>query len=315
MTDPPPIRTSIIVPAYNYERYVARTLESALAQDDSGIEIVVVDDGSEDGTAEAVRPFVERGVRYIQKANGGLPAARNTGIAEARGKYLVFLDADDLLESHAVRTFREAMESRPEAFGIVACGYRTIDVDDRPIEDKSQGADGRLSEVSLADIVVRTRFCTTVMAKADAIRAAGLFDEKLRASEDRDMWIRVAAAGYRIALLPDVLVLVRRHGTNMSADPVRQMTAVRQVLRKAWRQRTAPRWNLPLWGRAWAIYHHQGSSMYWDRRQRWPAWRHLLLSFVCWPVFVAPAWNGQKPFFRLRRVGAWLRRFGREWKT
>ena len=129
------------------------------------------------------------------------------------------------------------------------------------------------------------------------------------------MWIRVAAAGYRIALLPEVLVLVRRHGSNMSADPVRQMTAVRQVLRKAWRNRLAPRWNLLLWGRAWAIYHHQGSSMYWDRRQRWPAWRHLLLSFLCWPIFLKPAWNGQRMFFRLRRVLAWAMRFGREWKT
>jgi glycosyltransferase involved in cell wall biosynthesis len=88
---------SIIIPAFNAERFLAATIESVLAQDWSRREIIVVDDGSVDGTLDVIRRYDKDGVRAIAKANGGGPAARNTGYAASRGHFIQFLDHDDLL--------------------------------------------------------------------------------------------------------------------------------------------------------------------------------------------------------------------------
>lgn len=309
------ILTSVIVAAYNYGQYVAQAVESALHQDDAGVEVIVVNDGSTDETGTIAQSYVPAGIRYIGQANGGLSNARNTGLAAARGRYVLFLDADDALLPSAIRTLRTTLESLPGDYGVVGCRYTIVDRVGQPVGEAPVITVKHFAEVTLQHMIVRSHFSPTVLARREAFERAGGFDETLRASEDRDMWIRVAAAGFRIHLISDSLFLKREHGSNMSADPVRQLGAVRQVFGKTWRRGIASRWNVPLWGRAWAIYHHQGSSMYWDRRQRWPAWRHLLLSFLCWPVFIQPAWNGHQPFFRLRRVAAWLRKLGREWET
>src|SRR5690242_5053753 len=86
---------SVIIPAYNSERYIADALRSVLAQTYMPQEIIVVDDGSSDGTARALDPFRST-IRYIYQKNRGEPAARNTGMREAKGDYIAFLDADDL---------------------------------------------------------------------------------------------------------------------------------------------------------------------------------------------------------------------------
>src|SRR5215831_13288100 len=86
---------SAVIPTYNYARYVTGAVESVLAQSFDDLEIVVVDDGSTDETADTLRPFLDR-IRYIRQGHRGLAAARNTGIRVARGPYVAFLDSDDL---------------------------------------------------------------------------------------------------------------------------------------------------------------------------------------------------------------------------
>ncbi len=300
-------RTSIVIPAYNYERYVAQAIESALAQDDPDVEVIVVDDGSTDGTGEIAQHFGDR-IHYIRRVNGGLPAARNTGITAARGKFLVFLDADDLLVPTAVSTFHERLDAQGGVFDLIGCSHRNISIHGEPGDEVIQAPpEGR--EVDVRDLVTRSRFCTTVMVRTEVIRRCGLFDESLTASEDRDMWIRIAATNSRVFVLSDILVLVRRHGENMSANANRQTNAIRQVLSKARRAGAVPRWDLLFWLRTWAMYHYQKSTMLWNRNQRWAARSHLVLSGVLWPWYARPSEFGKPLLFRSRRLASWCLKF------
>jgi len=99
---------SIIIPLYNKERQIARTLDSVLAQSVADFEVIVVDDGSKDGSAEIVKGYSDPRIRYIKKENGGVSSARNRGIQEARGEWILFLDGDDRLMQDALSAF-EAM--------------------------------------------------------------------------------------------------------------------------------------------------------------------------------------------------------------
>ena len=304
MAEESPPRISIIIPAYNYEKFVAAAIESALGQEDGDFEIIVVDDGSKDRTGEVASSFGER-IRYIRKENAGLPAARNTGIGAARGKYFVFLDADDIMFPHTIGTLRRRLESLPEGFGLVGCSHREVTANGELIQDIVQAPPDGV-EITVRDLIARSRFCPCVITRADAIRKAGLFDESLRACEDRDMWIRIAAAGSRVFVLPDVLIQARRHGDNMSADSDRQTAAIRKVLGKAQASGVVPKWDFPFWARTWSIYHYQKSTMLWNRDRRWEARKHLLASLLIWPWFLRPGRLGKPLFFRIRRLASWM---------
>src|ERR1700680_1606833 len=107
---------TVVVPAYNYEHFISETLLSVRAQTYQQWECIVVDDGSTDNTGSAVSDFVEKDprIKYIRQENGGLAAARNTGIAHGAGEYYQFLDADDLLEPRKFERQVELLEQHPE---------------------------------------------------------------------------------------------------------------------------------------------------------------------------------------------------------
>src|SRR5439155_3912895 len=107
---------SIIIPTYNHRQYVLETLESVFAQTLADREIIVINDGSPDDTAEVLRPLAASGrIRYIQQANAGPSEARNRGLAEARGRFVAFLDDDDLWPADKLAWQVEALQHAPEA--------------------------------------------------------------------------------------------------------------------------------------------------------------------------------------------------------
>lgn len=112
---------SVLIPAYNAERHVAGAVASALGQTYPNTEVVVVDDGSTDGTADVLAPFAERGVRVIRQANAGACAARNRALEEARGDYLQYLDADDFLSPDKIGAQVDLLEASP-AGCLAVCG-------------------------------------------------------------------------------------------------------------------------------------------------------------------------------------------------
>lgn len=105
---------SIIIPLYNKEKCISATIKSVLVQTYKDFELIVVDDGSTDGSAEVVKSFNDERIRYIQKVNGGVSSARNRGVIEAKGDWILFLDADDTLESRCLEILRKPLEENCE---------------------------------------------------------------------------------------------------------------------------------------------------------------------------------------------------------
>ncbi len=215
MTD---VRISVIVPTYHRARQVVEAIESVRAQTVPDWEAIVVDDGGADDTEARIAEVTARDprVRYLRVAHGGPSAARNAGIAAARGEWLAFLDSDDRWEPERLRVAVEALQRDPGVAAVVT-GYRFEGPDGAAREAPEPPAPGTGDR--LVDLFERQFFLLQcVVARASALRDAGPLDETLPAAEDLDLGLRLAARG-RLAVLPDVLTVVRRGGASITADP------------------------------------------------------------------------------------------------
>ena len=205
---------SVIIPTYNRARYLTGGVGSVVAQDYGDREIIVVDDGSTDGTP-AVAAGLGSAVRYVRQENRGPAAARNCGIRASRGRYIAFLDSDDLFLPGKLSAQVRAFEERPEA-GLVYTGCRLIDEDGHPLQER-YGA--YLFGWVYHDLVFGECLPTpSVMVRRDVLDRVGGFEENMRWAEDLDLWRRVARH-YPIVALKDEFVAVRRHGENTRFDP------------------------------------------------------------------------------------------------
>jgi glycosyltransferase involved in cell wall biosynthesis len=198
---------SVIVPAYNRERYLGAALESALEQDCPPLEIIVVDDGSTDGTARVARSYPE--VRYLYQSNQGAATARNTGIAASRGEYLTFLDSDDLWEPQKLRLQVGALEQRPRV------GYCLTRM--RNFLEPGCAVPSWIGpeELSRAEFGIGTG---TLMARRKVFDRVGGFDPRYHWGSDKDWFFRAKDARIALAILPEVLVHRRIHDSNLSAS-------------------------------------------------------------------------------------------------
>jgi glycosyltransferase involved in cell wall biosynthesis len=214
---------SVVVPTYNYGRFLPGAVDSALRQDLADLEVIVVDDGSDDGTAEAVTRYRrEPRVRYLACPHGGVSRARNAGIARARGRHVALLDADDRWPRRDKLSLQAAyLEDHPEVgwiFGDVT--IRGFGEDERP---RIRG-DGYYREASSEPRTVpltpaelwwdRPGIPTSsVLIRRDCFAEVGTFDESLEMYEDLDLWLRLLRH-YPVAFIPAVLVERRVHGSN-----------------------------------------------------------------------------------------------------
>lgn len=229
-------RISVVVPCYNQAHFLAETLESVLAQTYPAWEVIVVDDGSTDDTAAVVAAFAGR-VKYLRRENGGLSAARNTGLAAATGQLLHFLDSDDSIEPDAYERVAQSVRRNPDA-DCYHLSWRTIDGGGQPLADfrtQALGAD------ALSMLLRGNRFppCAGMVRRETALRA-GLFKVELRSCEDWDFWIRCAAAGARFEPVADAYALYRRYPGSMSTNHPRMWRSGLQVLEDASRLPNLP---------------------------------------------------------------------------
>lgn len=184
---------SVVIPLYNKERTIGAALGSVLAQSLKPLEIVVVDDGSTDGSARIVEQMAERnpeaGIKLVRQPNGGVSAARNRAIAEARGEYVALLDGDDLWRSEHLAEIWRLVEKYPDC-GIYATAFE--------VDDGRQLSAGDTPECEgVVDFFVESLIHYVVIPSAAVLRRsavleAGGFPEGMRIGEDQYLWIKMA---------------------------------------------------------------------------------------------------------------------------
>ena len=214
---------SIVIPAYNQAQFLKLALDSCLAQSYKPLEIVVVDDGSQDGTADVARRYGDP-VRFIQQANQGTAAARNRGIEEARGDAIALLDHDDLFVPRKLELQAPLLQNAALVYG----GIEVFD-----------SASGRITSTYLPpsnlDVQRLLGFETippqTFLFWKRVFLEAGGFDARLSGVDDWDFSIR-AAARHAIVGVPQALTRVRTHLDNQGHDKTLMFRACRAVLRK-----------------------------------------------------------------------------------
>ena len=219
---------SVIVPCFNYGRYLAECVGSLARQSYSDWECIIVDDGSTDETPAVCDRLAEADsrIRVIRQKNRGLSAARNAGIDVARGQFVQFLDADDLLEREKLTTQVACLQSHPDVdivFGRTA--FFGPGSSERLRLHRREGASGATVEVEGEGLTV---LAVLVSGNIGAVNAAlvrhsvfdslGRFDDALQSHEDWDFWLRCALAGCQFAFVSDdgSRALVREHGPSMS---------------------------------------------------------------------------------------------------
>ncbi len=201
-TLPSPL-VSIIIPTYNMRQWIGEAIDSALAQTYPHIEIIVVDDGSTDGTGDFLRERYGDRIRYVYQENRGRGAARNRGLELARGEYIQFLDADDLLAPHKLEKHVRFLEEYPQFSAVYGQTMMFADGNPEltwPLRTAQYFASGNLLNLMIA--VGGLFQLLPVLVRHDWVEFVGGFDERMPRCEDFDFWLRMAHAGALFAYLP-----------------------------------------------------------------------------------------------------------------
>jgi glycosyltransferase involved in cell wall biosynthesis len=190
---------SVVTPVYNGEALLRETLDSILAQDYEPFEVIVVDDGSTDGSGAIARSYPT--VRYIRQENHGQAAARNAGIAAAQGEFLAFVDADDVILPHKLTVQVGYPLEHPETSGTLG-QQEWIDPPARQSRDLAWGDATGVQP-------------TSIVLRKSTIAEVGGFDPSLRVAEDFDLLIRLREQGHQLVVVPAIVMRRRYHGRNM----------------------------------------------------------------------------------------------------
>jgi glycosyltransferase involved in cell wall biosynthesis len=229
---------SVVVAAYDSAATIGETIESVRGQTRSDWELIVVDDGSQDGTVEVAQAFADPRVRVIRShENRGPAAARNRAILLAQAPLICTLDSDDLWLPGYLETMARALESAPGA---------SVASTDAWVLDEATGRVGKTSVLTpqdpphpfpddtnrfLSELLQRNFVYNSVAVKREALLAVGGYDERLWVGEDWELWLRLAAGGFRFVCVPQLLAVYRVRAGSLTSDPERLLAARREIYR------------------------------------------------------------------------------------
>ena len=223
--------TTVIIPVFNGEKHIAAALESVRAQTRPVQEVIVIDDGSTDATAAIVESFPE--VTLLRQANQGPSAARNRGIMRASGDYLAMLDADDLWPANRQEIVAGMLDADP-SLGLVMGTQRLL---------VEPGAtlpywvpEGDLTDIDPEEL---PRPTGAFVARRSVYEVVGLYEESMVHAEDTDWFLRSRDLGILWALIPDVVLIRRIHGGNLTCDTEAQRRSMFEVLQRRMARRRA----------------------------------------------------------------------------
>lgn len=221
---------SVVIPAYNASAFVAECIESVLAQTDPDFEVIVVDDGSTDNTSKIVTSFTDSRLTLIQRTNGGLAAARNTGIAGAKGTFVAFLDADDRWLPEKLASHRHVLDAHPEA--SVSYDWAAF-----------INAEGVLTGLYMAQtrraitheaLMIKNYLGngSTSVVRRSVLESFNGFDEQLFRLVDRELWVRLTYYGHTLQLVPKVLTEYRQHSSSFTSDTTRMLQGLEEFFQR-----------------------------------------------------------------------------------
>jgi len=224
------LTVSVVIPVYNGERFLGEAIDSILAQTRSAAEVIVVDDGSTDGSLAIAEGYAERHPEVVvaTRPNGGASAARNTGIALATGDALAFLDADDIAEPQFLAVQLGRLEADPSLAGVMGAGRVFVE----PGAPEPVWLTARQR-----DVRTRPRLMTMVVHRS-VFTALGVFDTGLSHGEDTDWVLRCGEAGHRIDIHTEVLIARRVHHHNLTQDTQAVVRSQFEVLARRIRRKT-----------------------------------------------------------------------------
>lgn len=255
---------SIVIPCYNYGHWLARAVNSVLAQDGDDWELLVIDDGSSDDTAQIARELLARHpdrLRFLAQVNHGAAAARNRGIDETKGRYLIFLDADDELAPGALAAYRELLARMPDA-DLLAGAHRACAVNGRcrlrPVGRLPASRKRRLHGYLVAKTLHLCNGATAFHRRVFALRR---YPESLRATEDIPLFALVLATR-EIAVTDAVLAIIHHHPGSLRRDVERAAAAMPALIEEVF----GP--GMPAWAQVY--------------RSRYQARRQLSLFRTCY---------------------------------
>jgi glycosyltransferase involved in cell wall biosynthesis len=225
-------KVSVIIPAYNAMKYLPQTVESALLQTLTDIEIVIVNDGSSDGIVEWASQITDPRVKFISQPNQGTATARNTGITQSKGEYIAFLDADDIWEPTKLEKQAQCLDNNP-LVGLVDAWAAFIDEDGKPtgyvMKPTTEGDVFR----QIVEACESTVCCgSSPMIRRSCFDNIGLFDRDSYI-EDIDMWLRIARH-YHYGVVKEPLLRYRLHDSNKSKDCESMLRGFRQLIEKTY---------------------------------------------------------------------------------
>lgn len=186
-------KVSVIMPTYNRKTLISRAIESVLNQDYLDWELVIVDDGSQDGTEDLIKEYVSKDsrIRYLYQINQGQSVARNTGIENSNGELIAFLDSDNMWEPHRLSVGVQALLENPDC--ILCYGNSiSIDINDRELDRNNMR---RYSGYVFPKLIVDNFISmNTVLVYKAALRSCRPFNENNRLDEDYELWLNLSVA-------------------------------------------------------------------------------------------------------------------------
>ncbi|MBE9228370.1 glycosyltransferase [Phormidium sp. LEGE 05292] len=224
---------SVVIPVYNGEQTIQETVESILNQTFSDLELIVINDGSKDATLDIVSRIQDERLKVFSYPNSGVAESRNRGISQARGEFISFIDADDLWTPDKLETQLKALQENPQA----AVAYSWTKCIDESGEMSRRGshisdAGDVYAKLLLIDFIENG---SNPLIRRQALNEVGNFDQSVVPSEDRDMWLRLAAR-YHFVCVPTAQILYRQSSNSASANVVKQEIASVKVIEKAFNQ-------------------------------------------------------------------------------
>ena len=240
------IPVSVVMSAYNAERYLAEAVESILAQTFTEFEFLIIDDGSTDSTPAILRSYAERDarIRLVVRENIGLVRTLNELIGMARGEFVARMDADDIALPHRFERQVAYLQDHPE---VVVVGSRGDCIDPEGAILRQFGTEETHEAIDRAHLAAQgtTMFHPAVMIRSEVLKAIGGYRTEFTLGEDLDLWLRLAEVG-RVTNIPEVLLKYRVHASSRGYSHQHRQTAfTNQAIRDACARRGIPEPTLP----------------------------------------------------------------------